>query len=281
MGTQARIDPGATLYTALFHALLAQSVPEDTIDKLIRVHAYDLDYRRRPRANDAIELFFEVRDERGPRHMLGDLLATQVTVDSTTHRYWRFQSLDGTVDFYDENGQNSRKFLIKVPLKIAEPRLTSGFGMRPHPTLHVRRMHTGVDWAAPTGTPIVAAGSGVIEELGWKGHFSYGHYIRIRHANGYQSAYGHLSRYAPGLREGMRVSQGQLIGFVGSTGQSTAPHLHYEVMVSDKFVDPMSIKSPQARVLAGADLAAFRKERRRIEDLLRRPAARIEHLDSR
>ncbi|HRD78575.1 MAG TPA: M23 family metallopeptidase [Hyphomicrobiaceae bacterium] len=197
------------------------------------------------------------------------------------HRYWRFQLPDGTIDYFDENGQNSRKFLIKVPIKMIDPRLTSGYGFRTHPTLNVRRMHTGVDWAAPSGTPIIAAGSGVIEELGWKGHFSYGHYIRIRHANGYQTAYGHLSRYAPGLREGSRVTQGQLIGFVGSTGQSTAPHLHYEVIVGDNFVDPMSLKSPQARILAGADAIAFRKERRRIEELSRRPPVRIEHLDAR
>jgi murein DD-endopeptidase MepM/ murein hydrolase activator NlpD len=130
-------------------------------------------------------------------------------------------------------------------------------------------MHAGVDWAGSTGTPIIAAGNGSVEEAKYKG--DYGNYIRIRHANGYSTSYAHMSRFAPGMTEGAKVRQGQLIGFIGSTGLSTGAHLHYEVLINDRHVDPMSIQVPQERKLTGKALADFQKERTRIEDLMRRP----------
>ena len=138
-----------------------------------------------------------------------------------------------------------------------------------HPILGHVRPHNGIDWAAPTGTPILAAGSGVIEEAKFRGE--YGNYVRIRHANGYQTAYAHMSRFAPKTREGARVSQGELIGYVGTTGLSAGPHLHYEVLVNSRFVDPLSIQVPRERQLTGKPLADFQKERARIDELMRRP----------
>jgi murein DD-endopeptidase MepM/ murein hydrolase activator NlpD len=171
------------------------------------------------------------------------------------------------VDYYDKDGNNSRKFLMRKPIR-GDLRLTSGFGVRYHPLLGIRKMHTGVDWAAPVGTPILAAGSGTIEEAR---HKSYnGNYVRIRHANGYQTAYSHMVRIAPGVKEGMKIRQGQIIGYVGSTGLSSGPHLHYEVLINTRFVDPLSIQVPRERKLAGRDLTEFQRERARIEELMRR-----------
>jgi len=147
-------------------------------------------------------------------------------------------------------------------------RITSGFGMRRHRLLMTGKMHYGVDWATAAGTPIMAAGDGVIEEAGAKGE--YGNYIRIRHANGYKTAYGHMSRYATGVSPGVRVRQGQIIGYVGSTGLSSGPHCHFEVLVNGVHVNPMSIQVPNDRQLTGKDIADFKREKARIDELMRR-----------
>ena len=148
-------------------------------------------------------------------------------------------------------------------------RTTSGFGLRFHPLFNDRRMHTGIDWSGAIGTPIVAAGSGVIEEALYKG--GNGKYVRIRHANGYQTAYSHMSGFARGVEPGAKVRQGQIIGFLGNTGYSTGPHLHFEILVNSRFVDPLSIQVPRERQLTGKLLADFQKERGRIDELMRRP----------
>jgi murein DD-endopeptidase MepM/ murein hydrolase activator NlpD len=145
-------------------------------------------------------------------------------------------------------------------------RFRSAFGMRRHPILRRYKMHTGVDWAAPRGTPIMAAGNGTIAYAGWKS--GYGKHIRIRHANGYETSYSHMTGFAAGSRENARVRQGQVIGYVGSTGLSTGPHLHYEVFVNNRYVNPMKIRLPRGRVLKGDTLAGFRTERDRIDTLL-------------
>ena len=157
---------------------------------------------------------------------------------------------------------------MRRPVRGDDVRITSGFGLRRHPVLQTARMHTGVDWACAAGTPIMAAGNGVIEEAGRKGE--YGNYVRIRHANGYKTAYGHMSRIGNGVVPGVKVRQGQIIGFVGSTGLSSGPHVHFEVLVNKDFVDPMSIQVPRERQLAGKQLADFQKERARIDALMRR-----------
>ncbi len=258
----------SSLYSSLYHAGLIQSIPSETIQQVLKVHAYDTDFRRRLRAGDNAEYFFDLKQENGTDGPPGDLLYTAITTGGETARYYRFRTSDGVTDFYDESGNNSRKFLMKKPVRGDDLRLTSGFGVRYHPLLGVRKMHTGVDWAAPTGTPILAAGNGTIEEAGRKS--AYGNYVRIRHANGYQTAYGHMSRLGAGVEAGVKVKQGQLIGYVGSTGLSSGPHLHYEVLVNTRFVDPLSIQAGVERKLVDKDLAEFQKERARIDDLMRR-----------
>jgi murein DD-endopeptidase MepM/ murein hydrolase activator NlpD len=258
----------STLYASLYHAGLVQQVPGETIQQILRVHASETDFRRRLRADDSAEYFFDLKQENGTDGPPGELLYTAITSGGDTSNYYRFRSSDGVVDYYDKDGNNSRKFLMRRPIRGDDLRLTSGFGVRYHPLLGIRKMHTGVDWAAPIGTPILAAGAGTVEEAR---HKSYnGNYVRIRHANGYQTAYSHMSRIAAGMQPGLKVRQGQIIGYVGSTGLSSGPHLHYEVLINTRFVDPLSIQVPRERKLTGKDLADFQRERARIDDLMRR-----------
>ena len=221
------------------------------------------------RVADSVELFFDVKEEDNDREgALGELLATSLSTGGETQKYFRFRSVDGVIDYYDEHGNNSRKFLMRRPVRGEGIRRADGFGWRRHPLLGILRRHAGIDWAGPPGTPIMAAGSGVVEEAGRKGE--YGNYVRIRHANGYQTAYGHLQRFAPGVSPGVRVTQGQVVGLIGTTGLSTGPHLHFEVLVNSQQVDPMTIPVPKERKLEGKQLVEFQKERVRIEELTRR-----------
>lgn len=265
-----------SLFASLHATIATQEVPSDVIMQIMRIHAYATDFRQPVRPGDGVEFFFEMKGEdRGIDGDLGDLLATAITAGGVTQKFYRFSSTDGSIDFYDAEGSTSRKFLMRRPVRGEDVRLTSGFGLRRHPLLMTAKMHTGVDWACAPGTPIMAAGNGVIEEAGAKGE--YGNYVRVRHANGYKTAYAHMQKFAPGVGAGVQVLQGQIIGYVGSTGLSSGPHLHYEVLVKNTYdssyshVDPRAIQVPNDRTLAGKDLADFKRELTRIEGLLRRP----------
>jgi murein DD-endopeptidase MepM/ murein hydrolase activator NlpD len=255
----------SSLYSSVYYAALLQKVPQDEIWTIMKIHAAETDFRRRLSAGDAVEFFFDMKDESIPDAPPGELLYTAITSGGETYRFYRFRTPDGLVDYYDERGSNSRKFLMRRPVRGENVRLTSGFGLRFHPLLNEKRMHTGVDWATTTGTPVVAAGSGVIEEAGRKGQ--YGNYVRVRHPNGYQTAYGHMLRLKKGVAAGTKVRQGEIIGYVGSTGLASGPHLHYEVLINNRFVDPLKIQVPNERELSGRELAEFQKERQRIDDL--------------
>ena len=257
----------ASLYTSFYHSALNQGVAPDQIIKLLRIHSYDVDFKRPTHLGDSFEVFFGLeKDESGQEKALGEVLFTAMSVGGEARRYYRFRTPDGEIDFYDKDGNSAKKFLMRKPVKGA--RFTSGFGMRRHPILGYRKMHTGTDWGAKSGTPILAAGNGVVEEARRKG--GNGNYIRIRHANGYKTAYSHLSRFARGLQPGMKVQLGQVIGYVGSTGLSSGPHLHFEVLVNNRFVNPMTIHVPRGRQLTGKELANFYKERNRIDGLMQR-----------
>ena len=254
----------SSVYASVFYAGLLQHLPEDVITKVMKIHATQTDFRRRLRPGDAVEFFFDMKDDAKADSPPGELLYTSITSGSETYRFYRFRTSDGLVDYYDEKGNNSKQFLMRRPVR-GDVRLASGFGMRFHPLLNERRMHTGVDWATSPGTPILAAGTGVIEEAGRKGQ--YGNYVRIRHPNGYHTAYGHMLRFRKGIVAGAKVRQGEIIGYVGSTGLASGPHLHYEVLINSRFVDPLAIQVPRERELTGRQLAEFQKERQRIDDL--------------
>jgi murein DD-endopeptidase MepM/ murein hydrolase activator NlpD len=251
----------ATLYTSFYHAALEQHIPQATIEKLLRVNSYDVDFKQKVKPGDTFEVFF---DSGSSDDELGELLYTSMTIDGVQRKFYRFRTPDDVVDYYDEDGNSAKKFLMRNPVKGG--RYTSGYGMRKHPLLGIVRMHTGVDWAAPVGTPILAAGDGIIEMVGGKG--GYGNYVRIRHPNGYSTAYGHMARYADGVAPGVAVKQGQIIGYVGNSGLSTGPHCHFEVLVNNDFVNPMTIAVPRGLQLQGRELAEFQRERNRIEALM-------------
>lgn len=261
-GESDQDDSGAMrLYDSLYETALKQEIPRPIINELVRIFANDLDLQRGVSGGDSLDVFYDESEEGGREA----LLYASITTHNETSRYYRYQTADDSiVDYYDENGRSSRKFLVRKPISIGETR--SGFGMRRHPILGYYKMHTGVDWAAPIGTPILAAGNGTVIEAGW--HSGYGRRVEVQHANGYVTAYNHMSGFARGVREGVRVKQGQVIGFLGSSGLSTGPHLHYEVMVNGHFVDPMRVKLARTREFDGRLLADFKRERDRIEALM-------------
>jgi len=270
-GSDDEEDSGGTkLYQSIYETALRNQIPRPVVDEIIRIYSYDVDFQRKVRPGDSFSVLYAGDDDAAGENK-NEVQFASLTVDGETKKYYRYQSPDdGMVDFYDESGKSAKKFLVRKPVSQGEMR--SGFGTRKHPLLGYVRAHTGVDWAAPIGTPIYASGNGTIEKMGWEG--GYGRYIRMRHANGYETAYGHMSAFAKGVDVGKNVRQGQIIGFVGSTGLSTGPHLHYEIIINTRFVDPMKVKLPRGRVLEGAALAGFDKERVRLDAYMTQPATR-------
>ncbi|WP_338634234.1 M23 family metallopeptidase [Afipia carboxidovorans] len=256
---------GIRLYQSIYETAMRDKVPQSVIDDMIRIYSYDVDFQKRVQAGDSFEVFFAGEDEAPSPTEKPEVLYAALTTGGETKKYYRFQTPDdAVVDYYDDTGKSAKKFLVRKPVNNAIMR--SGFGGRRHPILGYTKMHTGVDWATAYGTPIFASGNGVIEKAEWEG--GYGKYIRIRHPNGYQTAYGHMSAYAKGIEPGKRVRQGQVIGFVGSTGMSTGAHVHYEILVNGRFVDPMRVKLPRGRSLEGGLLTAFESERDRIDAMM-------------
>ena len=263
---------GVRLYQSVYETALRNQIPKPIIEELIKIYSYDVDFQRKVQPGDSFEVLYAGEDETPAIDSRSDVLFAALTVGGETKKFYRFQSPDdGLVDYYDETGKSAKKFLVRKPLVAGIMR--SSFGIRRHPILGYTKMHTGVDWAAPSGTPIYAAGNGTIEKVGWES--GYGKFILLRHNNGYETAYGHMSAYARGMDEGKRVRQGQVIGFVGSTGLSTGSHVHYEIRINGRFVDPMRIKLPRGRELQGPVLAAFDKERERLDGLMVRKPARV------
>jgi len=256
---------GVRLYQSIYETALRNKVPPGVIDDMVRIYSYDVDFQRKVQPGDSFDVFYAGEDEGAASTDKTEVLFASLTVGGETKKYYRFQTPDdGVVDYYDETGKSAKKFLVRKPVNNAIMR--SGFGGRRHPILGIIRMHTGVDWATAYGTPIFAAGNGVIEKAGPAG--GYGKYVRIKHNNGYETAYGHMSAFAKGLEVGKQVRQGQVIGFVGSTGESTGPHVHYEILVNGRFVDPMRVKLPRGRSLDGPVMASFEKERDRLDAMM-------------
>ncbi len=254
--------------SSLYQAALDSGVPPAVLADMIRAYSFDVDFQREIQTGDSFEILYEeFIDEDGNTVRYGPPLYATLRVSGVTLPIYRFTPSSGFIDYFNEQGESVRKALIRTPIDGAQ--ITSNFGMR---TLGgYTRMHKGTDFGAPTGTPIMAAGDGVIDQLGWYG--GYGNYVRIRHNSTYSTAYAHMSSYASGLGEGSRVRQGQIIGYVGSTGNSTGPHLHYEVLVNGEQINPLDVRLPSGEILEGAELDTFLAVRDDLDALF------ADHLD--
>lgn len=262
---------GAKLYESLYETGLRHDLPRPLIDELVRIFSYDLDFQQRVRPSDNLEVIF-TEEEEGER---SEILSAALTINGETRRVFRYQSPDdGLIEYFDEDGRSLKKFLLRKP--IADGEMRSGFGMRYHPIMRYSKMHTGVDWANRIGTPILAAGNGTVIKAGWSS--GYGKHTEIQHANGYVTTYSHQSNFASGIVPGAKVRQGQVIGYLGSTGLSTGPHLHYEVLVNGSFVNPMKIRVPRGRELDGRALAEFKRQRDEIQGLIVRAGGTLAQL---
>lgn len=254
------------VYDGIYRAALSYGMTKDMTALIIKLLAANVDFQAQLKPTDYLEAFFSVTDSNGQATEDSDLLYVNARFGDTLTRFYRFQDPeDGTIDYFDQEGKSIRQFLLRNP--VPNGIFKSGFGMRRHPILGFARMHTGVDWAAPRGTAIIAAGNGTVEKAGWDSG-GYGNQTIVRHANGYESSYNHQSAIAKGIVPGAKVRQGQVIGWVGTTGESTGPHLHYELIVNGTKVDPLRIRLPGGKSLQGDALAKFEDERKRIDTLL-------------
>jgi len=240
--------------SSLYLAGTRQGLPDGTLAELIRAFSFDVDFQRDIRKDDSFQVMYDrLTDEDGELVNGGNILFASLTLSGKRKAIYRFTGDDGHTEYFDDKGRSAQKALMRTPIDGA--RLSSGFGRRRHPVLGYTKMHRGVDFAAPRGTPIYAAGNGTIDYAGRRG--SYGNYIRIRHNANYMTAYAHMKGLARGMRKGRRVSQGQVIGYVGTTGRSTGPHLHYEILRGNKQVNPLRVRMPSGRTLKGEELARF------------------------
>jgi murein DD-endopeptidase MepM/ murein hydrolase activator NlpD len=247
---------GGKITSSLYETIVSGGMPSNMVGEIIKAYSYDIDFQRDIQAGDSIDIVFErMATEDGKTVGYGNILYASLSTGKRDLRIYRYKDKDGFGDYYNAKGESVRKGLLRTPINGA--RISSGFGMRNHPILGYTKMHKGVDFAAPTGTPIYASGDGVINFVGIKG--GYGNYLQIKHNDQYASAYAHLSRFATGIAQGKKVKQGQIVAYVGSTGSSTGPHLHYEILVAGNQVNPANVKFKTGNVLAGKELASFKR----------------------
>ena len=254
-----------TITSSLYETARYGGIPEPLVGELINAYSYDVDFQRDIKSGDALEVLFEqTRTEEGVVVQGGQVLHATLTLGGKDIAIYRYTDSGGSSGYYNAKGESIRKALLKTPINGA--RISSRYGKRRHPVLGYTKMHKGVDFAAPTGTPVFAAGDGVVERASRYG--GYGKYVRIRHNGKYASAYAHLHRYGKDIRAGRRVKQGQVIGYVGSTGRSTGPHLHYEILAYGKQINPSRQKFKTGRVLKGKELARFKTHAKEMESLI-------------
>lgn len=251
----------STIQNSLYLDATRLGAPDRVVGQFANIYEYSVDFQRDIQPGDEFEMYFEVaRDRKGKIIKSGDLLYTSFSPRGKTLEYWLYEDSKGRENFYDAKGKTAKRKLRATPINGA--RLSSSYGRRKHPILGYRKMHAGVDFAAPRGTPILAAGSGTVERANRYG--SFGNYIRIRHTDGYKTAYAHLSKFARGVRAGKYVKQDQVIGYVGTTGRSTGPHLHYEVHHHGKKINPRRLSQLSGKPLAQSEMASFKKRRAAI-----------------
>ncbi len=245
------------IVNSLYADGLKNGLPQDILIKLIKLFSFDLDFQRDILEGTIVSVSFDFNEIKNKNKIeYKDINYALISINNKKLEYFKFLTDDGYIDYFNREGKNVKKSILKTPLDGA--RISSNFGMRKHPISGYNKMHKGVDFAAPKGTPVYAGGNGIIEYVGNNG--GYGKYIRIRHNNEYKTAYAHLSGFNKGISKGVRVNQGDIIGYVGSTGNSTGPHLHYEIIFQNKQINPLKLKLPSGKVLEGDELIRFKKK---------------------
>jgi murein DD-endopeptidase MepM/ murein hydrolase activator NlpD len=252
-----------TIMQSLYKAATDKKIPANTIIELARIYGFQVDFQRDIRKKDRFQIMYEVFvDEDGKTVETGNILFANLILSGEDNTLYYFDQ-EGSIGHYDKNGKSIQKALMKTPINGA--RLSSSFGMRKHPIDGFNKMHRGTDFAAPMGTPIIASGSGTIKKTGWCG--GGGNCVVIKHNSTYETIYAHMSKFAKGIKKGVRVTQGQTIGYVGSTGKSTGPHLHYEVVVNGKKVNSQTLKLPSGKILKGEERKIFETKKIRLDVL--------------
>ena len=251
------------ILNSLYKSAINKKIPVNTIIEFARIYGFEVDFQRDIRKRDSFQLMYEVFvDDNGKVIETGEILFANLKLSGENNTLYLFKS-DGDIGHYDKNGRSSQKALMKTPINGA--RLSSPFGMRKHPIDGFNKMHRGTDFAAPMGTPIMASGNGVVKKAGWCG--GGGNCVVIKHNSTYQTVYAHMSKFASGIRSGVRVKQGQTIGYVGSTGKSTGPHLHYEVIVNGKKINSQTLKLPSGKILKGEERKLFETSKIKLDVL--------------
>ncbi|MDA9167102.1 peptidoglycan DD-metalloendopeptidase family protein [Candidatus Pelagibacter sp.] len=248
---------------SLYKAAIDLKVQPNVIIEFARIYGFQVDFQRDIRKNDSFQIMYEVfEDDDGKIFETGNIIFADLKLSRKNNALYYFEK-KGSEGHYDENGKSVEKALMKTPINGA--RLSSAFGMRKHPIDGFNKMHRGTDFAAPIGTPIMASGSGLITRARWCG--GGGNCIKIKHNSTYETIYAHMKNFARGIKEGIRVKQGQIIGYVGSTGKSTGPHLHYEVVVNGKKVNSQKLKLPSGKILKGKEREIFEVEKIKLDVL--------------
>ena len=248
---------------SLYRSASQIKTPPNIIIEFARIYGFQVDFQRDIQKNDSFQIMYEVfKDSKGKVVETGNILFANLTLSGVENSLYYFDG-KGSEGHYDESGKSVKKTLMKTPINGA--RLSSPFGMRKHPIDGYNKMHRGTDFAAPMGTPIMASGDGVIQKAGWCG--GGGNCVKIKHNSTYQTVYAHMSKFARGIKYGMRVKQGQTIGYVGSTGKSTGPHLHYEVIENGKKINSQTLKLPSGKILKNKERKKFETEKIKIDVL--------------
>ncbi|MBA4249848.1 MAG: hypothetical protein C0432_05035 [Candidatus Puniceispirillum sp.] len=257
-----RVD--GTINSSFYKTILKMAIPQKIVKETINYLSHIMNFQHGVKKGDRFEIMYEEqRDSDGRLHKVGGLVYVGFINGRTFHKLYQ-HSRSGITDFFDESGKSIRRSILQTPLDPRKMRVTSAFGRnRLHPIRGYRRDHKGVDFGAPTGTHVKAAGQGVVVKIGYYG--DYGKYVKIRHGNGFETAYAHLSRFACNLKKGTKVSQNQVIGYVGSTGMATGPHLHFEVIKNGVHINPMTVKSAPSQQLSGRELKYFQQAKKNIE----------------
>ena len=252
------------IVNSLFASAQKIDVDAEVIVEFARIFGFEIDFQRDIRKNDEFQIFYErFEDDEGENFKNGNILFAYLKNSGREIKLYRYKDSKNNIGYFTPDGKSIEKALMKTPINGA--RLSSGFGFRKHPILGYNKLHQGTDFAARRGTPVMASGSGTVERASWFG--AYGKYVRIRHNSTYKTAYAHLSKFGRNIKAGRKVRQGQIIGYVGSTGRSTGPHLHYEVLVNNKRINSQRLKLPSGKKLSKNEMENFNLEKQRIDQL--------------